>query len=193
MSAVLRNRYTPQEYVALERSAQHKSEFYRGELFAMVGGSPRHNDIAGNIYHALRNLLKGRDCRPYHSDQRIRVNPAGLHTYPDVLVVCGQLELDEADVDAVTNPRIIFEVLSKSTESYDRGKKFELYRGMDSLAEYILVSQEEPHVERFVRQLDSSWRLTEAKGLAESLELTTISCRLALADIYDNVAFEAFE
>ena len=193
MSAVLKNRYSPQEYIGLEGSAQHKSEFYRGEMFAMGGGSPRHNDIAGNIYHVLRNLLKGRDCRPYHSDQRIRVNPAGLHTYPDVLVVCGQLELDEADVDAVTNPRIIFEVLSKSTESYDRGKKFELYRGMDSLAEYILVSQEEPHVERFVRQLDSSWRLTEAKGLAESLELTTISCRLALADIYDNVAFEAFE
>ena len=189
MSAVPEKRFSLDDYIARERAATHKSEFYRGEIFAMTGGSLRHNDIAGNIYHALRTLLNGRDCRPYNSDQRIKVEPAGLFTYPDVSVICGPPKLDARDDAAVTNPRVIFEVLSESTESYDRGKKFDLYRGMVSLVEYILVSQQEPHIERFVRQSDNSWLLTEAKGLDQFVDLAAIECRLSLRDVYDNVPF----
>jgi Uma2 family endonuclease len=190
MSALPEKRYTLQEYLALERAAARKSEFYRGEIFAMVGGSPRHNDIAGNLYHTLRKLLQGRNCRPYNSDQRIKVKRSSLDTYPDVSVVCGPLELDVVDDEAITNPRAIVEVLSKSTERYDRGKKFELYREIESLAAYVLVAQDEPHVEVFTRQPEKCWVLTEAKGLGESVDLPALGCRLAMADIYEHVSFD---
>jgi Uma2 family endonuclease len=190
MSAVPTGLYTLGQYLAKEKSAQQKSEFYRGEIFAMGGGSPRHNDISGNVYHALRTQLRESTCRPYNSDQRLSVKPAGLHTYADVSVVCGPLHMDRDDRDAITNPRVIFEVLSRSTERYDRGKKFELYRGIATLAEYVLISQDEPHIERFQRQSDNSWLLTEAGGLDAAMDLASITCHLTLAEIYDNVDFE---
>ena len=189
MSAIPESRYTIEEYLARERVAPHKSEYYRGQIFAMSGGTPRHNTTAGNIFASLRGRLRGTPCRPYNSDQRIRVPANGLSTYPDVSVVCGELQLDSDDRDAIVNPPVIFEVLSKSSERYDRGKKFDLYRQLESLREYVLVSQDEPQVERFVRQEDGSWLLTVFKGLEVVLELSTLSCMLPLSEIYEDVTF----
>ena len=159
----------------------------------MAGGTPRHNTTGGNIFASLRGRLRGTPCRPYSSDQRIRIPANGLSTYPNVSVVCGELQLDSQDRDAIVNPRVIFEVLSKSTESYDRGKKFDLYRQLESLREYILVTQDEPHVERFVRQNDGSWNLNVFKGLDALLELPTIACVLPLSEIYEDVTFGSEE
>jgi len=189
MSAVPEPRYTIEEYLARERVAPYKSEYYRGQIFAMAGGTPRHNTTGGNIFAGLRGRLRGTPCRPYNSDQRIGIPANGLSTYPDISVVCGELQLDPQDREAIVNPRVIFEVLSKSTESYDRGKKFDLYRQLESLREYILVAQDEPHVERFVRQEDGSWLLNVFKGLGAVLELPTLACALPLSEIYEDVTF----
>ncbi len=174
------------EYLTRERIASSKSEFYRGQIFAMAGGSVRHNKISGNVFANLRSQLRGTTCRPFNSDQRIHIGANGLATYPDVSLVCGELEVDAEDVDAITNPIVIFEVLSKTSESYDRGKKFDFYRQLDSLREYILISQEEAQVERFVRQDDGSWNLTLFKGLESELKLQSL-CSLPLAVIYEDV------
>ena len=189
MSAILKPTYTFEEYLARERITAEKCEFYHGQIFAMAGGSPRHNTIGVNLVASLRGRLRGSPCRPFNSDQRIRIPENGLATYPDVSVVCGELQLDGADRDAVTNPRVIFEVLSKSTESYDRGKKFDLYRQLVSFQEYILVVQDEPQVERYVRQEDGSWLLTVFKGMESMLELQTLATGLPFSEIYEDVRF----
>lgn len=189
MSAVLEPRYTLEQYVAREAVAEFKSEFYRGQIFAMAGGTPRHNTVSGNIFARLHERLRGTGCRPYNSDQRIRIPANGLSTYPDVSIVCGEPQLDSLDRIAITNPIVIFEVLSEKTESYDRGRKADMYRQLPSLREYILVCQDEPQVERFVRQDDDSWLLTIFKGLEAVLELRSPGCRLPLAEIYEDIAF----
>ena len=189
MSAVPVTQYTLAEYLAREETAVYKSEFYRGQIFAMSGGSPEHNTVGGNVFAALRGRLRGSPCRPFNSDQRIRIPANGLTTYPDVAVVCGELQRDPLAPRAINNPSVIFEVLSDSTESYDRGKKFELYRQLESLREYLLVAQDEAHVERYVRQADDSWLLTVFKGLDAAVELTTLGCTLPLAEVYEDVTF----
>lgn len=189
MSAVAQPTYTYEEYLQRERVAPYKSEFFRGQIFAMSGGTPRHNLICVNIVSSLRTKLRGSPCRPYNSDQRIRIPLSGLATYPDVSVICGQLEPDRQDADAAINPRVLFEVLSPATEKYVRGKKFDFYRGLDSLQEYVLVSQEEPQVERFTRQQNGGWLLTVFKGLEAELDLSAIACRLSLAEIYEDITF----
>lgn len=189
MSAVPTPRYTLQEYVAREEVAEYKSEFYRGQIFAMSGGTVRHNTISINFAAALKTRLRGSGCRAFASDQRIRVPSDDFDTYPDASVVCGELEIDEIDRNAITSPRLFVEVLSPSTESYNRGKKFDLYRDAESLREYILVSQDEPHVERFIKQSDGSWNLLVYKGLEAILELPSISCSIPLAEIFEDVVF----
>lgn len=189
MSAVPKPRLTLSEYLLRENAAAFKSEFYRGEIFAMAGASPRHNSVVTKLIIGLGNRLLGKPCRPFTSDQRVRIPTSGLVTYPDVAVVCGPLEMDTEDRIAINNPSVILEVLSKSTESYDRGKKFDLYRELKSLREYILVSQDEPHVERFVRQDDGTWLLTVFKGVDAVLDLPTVGCSLPLAEIYNDVTF----
>lgn len=186
MSAVPKPALTYQEYLARERIASTKSEFYRGQVFAMAGGSVRHNTISGNVFAGLRNLLRGTPCRPFNSDQRIRIPANGLATYPDVSVICGEIEVDAEDADAIINPVVILEVLSKSSERYDRGKKFDLYRQLDSLQEYVLISQEEAQVERFIRQDDGSWNLTLFKGMASELKIPSL-CSIPLSVIYEDV------
>lgn len=172
------------EYLEHERVATIKSEYYAGEVFAMAGASRRHNSITGNMFAALYNKLADSSCRPFLSDQRIRISELDLGTYPDLSVVCGKLEGDKVDTEAITNPRVLVEVLSDSTESYDRGKKFDFYRQIDSLEEYVLVSQQEPIVERFKRQPNGDWLLTVYKGLDATLNLTSIQTELCLMDIY---------
>jgi len=190
MSTLPKKRYTPEEYLALERQAEHKSQYYDGEIFAMAGASRRHNLIAMNIGSELRTRLRGRPCEVYGSDMRVKVSPTGLYTYPDVVVVCGEPRFEDDHEDTLLNPTLIVEVLSPSTEDYDRGRKFAHYRRIESLAEYVLVAQQEHHVERFRRQETGEWVLRETDRPDDTLALASIDCELALVEVYDKVEFD---
>jgi len=189
MSTAPKQRFTPQEYLALERAAASKSEYFGGEIFAMAGASREHSLIASNLVRELGDQLRETPCEVHGSDLRVKVAATGLYTYPDVTIACGELHFDDESNDTLLNPRVIFEVLSPSSEAYDRGKKFDHYRQMPALTEYVLVSQSEPLVERYVRQPDGSWRLTVFKGLAAAFDLESVPCRIALSDVYIKVAF----
>jgi Uma2 family endonuclease len=188
-TAPTRRRITIAEYVALERDALEKHEFYRGEIFAMAGASPRHNVIVTNILAKLYQQLEGKPCRPYGSDQRIRVEEADLSTYPDVSVICGKMEVSPADRHAATNPVVIFEVTSPSTEGYDRGPKFELYQQSPTLQQYVIVEQVSAKIVTYERDDDGTWRYKLLVGTDQTLELPAIGSRLALADVYRDVEF----
>lgn len=150
MSSYAKQRCSAQEYLELERRAATKSEFFAGEIFAMTGASRDHNLIVANLVRELTLELKGRPCETYPSDMRVKVNATGLYTYPDLAVVCGPPQFDDEQKDTLLNPTLIVEVLSISTEAYGRGKKFAHYRKIGSLAEVLLVSQDKPHVDRYV-------------------------------------------
>ena len=180
---------SPEDYLALERSAEFKSEYFDGEIFAMAGASESHNLIVINTIRELSIQLKKRPCKVYANDMRVRVSPTGLFTYPDVMVVCGQAQFDDSHLDTLLNPTLIVEVLSDSTEAYDRGRKFEHYRKLESLAEYVLITQHRPHVESYRRQPDQRWVFAESDGLDSRLPLDAIDCELVLAEIYDKVEF----
>jgi Uma2 family endonuclease len=182
-------RLSEAEYLALERTAEFKSEFLGGELFAMAGGTLQHSLIATNLAGEFRNRLKGGRCLPFNSDLRIKVAPSGLLTYPDLSVICGPAEFVPGTNDTVLNPTVLVEVLSDSTEAYDRGTKFEHYRQIASLREYLLVNQKRPRIEQFIRQLDGRWLLNEADGLDRSLDLPSLQISIALAEIFANVSF----
>jgi Uma2 family endonuclease len=189
MSTLPNRRYTPDEYLARERTAQVRSEYLAGEIFAMAGGSRQHGRIARNLIARLDEQLRNTPCEVFGSDMRVKVVRTGLYTYPDVTIACAELEFEDRDVDTLLNPRVIFEVLSDSTEAYDRGIKFDHYREIPSLTEYLLVAQAEPLIERLVRQPDASWRLTVFKGPDAVLALETVPCRLKLAEVYFKVSF----
>lgn len=178
---------SPEEYLACERQAETRSEYLDGEMFAMTGGSYRHNVILGNLVGELRQQLKKRPCTICPNDQRVRIPETGLYTYPDIVVVCGEPRFEDESFDTLLNPVLIVEVLSPTTEAYDRGKKFESYRTIEALAEYVLVSQNEPRVEQFLRQDGQHWLFTATAGLDRSLSLSSLQCELALAEIYDKV------
>jgi Uma2 family endonuclease len=189
MAALPIKRYiTSDEYLEKERIAKTKSEYFNGEIFAMSGASYAHNVIATNLLSELRNQLRGGPCRPVGSDMRVQIKETGLYTYPDVVVVCGEPKLANEQFDVLLNPRLIIEVLSPSTEAYDRGEKFAHYRTLDSLQEYVLVSQDRYRVERFVRQSGPHWLLTEATGPKSEILFESIGCRLPLSEIYEGVA-----
>jgi Uma2 family endonuclease len=189
MSTALKRSITPEEYLANERLANFKSEFYRGEIFAMAGASEQHNLIVMNVGASLHLQLKGRPCRVYPSDLRLRIPRTGLFTYPDLMVICGepQFEFDRRDV--VTNPILLIEVLSDSTEAYDRGAKFEQYRTLDSLKQYMLIAQDRFSVESFTKQENGNWLLSATNDVQQSHKLDSIQCVLSLVDIYDKVEF----
>ncbi|HET7079982.1 MAG TPA: Uma2 family endonuclease [Chloroflexia bacterium] len=180
--------YTPEEYLALERAAPYKSEYLAGEIFAMAGAREEHNTIAANIVRQLGNQFQGRPCRVYVSDMRVRVSPAGLYTYPDVVAVCGPREFADAHHDTLINPTVIFEILSPSTEAYDRGEKFAQYWRLASLTDYVLVAQDRVRVEHFTRQGDG-WFVTAASALDDALRLASIDAVLPLAALYENLEF----
>jgi Uma2 family endonuclease len=184
---------SPEDYLALERRAEFKSEYFDGEIFAMSGASEAHNLIVANTVVDLGVQLKKRPCKLYPNDMRVKVSPTGLFTYPDVVVVCGQPRFDDSHQDTLLNPTLIVEVLSDSTEAYDRGRKFEHYRKLESLMEYVLIAQHRPHVESYRRQPDQRWVLTESDGLDSKLRLDAIDCELALAEIYDKVELQGGE
>ena len=187
MSAVLeKNRYTAEGYLTLERSASSKSEFHDGQIFAMTGASRKHNLVSGNIYRELSLQLKKHPCEAYINDMRVKAAQANSYHYPDIAVVCGTPHFEDAQVDTLLNPTLLVEVLSPSTEAYDRGGKFAHYRKIDTLREYLLVVQDRPGIERYTR-LGDVWILTEAEGLEASVELESIDCVLSLREVYDKV------
>lgn len=180
---------TPADYWELEKDSELRHEFYQGEIFAMVGGSPNHSLIAANFIGAVRSSLESGPCVVYTGDLRIKVEASGLHTYPDASIICGDLELDDTVPHTVLNPTVIMEVLSDSTEKYDRGTKSSNYRKIESLQELLLISQNAPLVERYTRT-ETGWLLTEHSGVDESLNLESVNASLALSELYRAVNFE---
>ncbi len=179
---------TPEEYLAVEREAAYKSEYLQGEAFAMVGASRRHNLISGNVFGELRQQLRDEPCEAYTNDMRVRVQSVGLYTYPDVVVVCSEPQFEDKYIDTLLNPTLLVEVLSESTEAYDRGRKSAFYRTVESLTEYLLVSQDEPRVEQYVKQSDGRWLLTDIRSLDDNVVLVSLPCQLAMKSIYEKVA-----
>lgn len=190
MSSQAKPQFTPEEYLAMERGSEQRHEYFDGEIFLMSGASESHNLIAVNISREISIQFKGRPCRVYSADMRIRVATTGLYTYPDIVAVCGQPALEDQQLDTLLNPTLVIEILSPSTEAYDRGRTFEHYRNIDSLAEYLLVSQDNAHVEHFVRQPGGQWLFSEVTGLERSVDLPSVACRLQLAEIYDKVELD---
>jgi len=188
-------RYTPGEYYRLEVQAEHRSEYFNGEIFAMAGGSLRHNRLCVNIISGLKNRLGGTPCFPYGSDLKLKIKATGLRTYPDVSVYCGKPELDPDDParQTYTNPTVLAEVLSPSTLQYDRGTKSNRYRRIESLQVILLVSHDEARVEGHVRQPDGSWSLREYAGLDQVFPLTAVGAELPLSEIYQGVDFTTDE
>jgi Uma2 family endonuclease len=178
-----KQRLTIQEYLTLERQAETKSDYLDGEMFAMSGASREHNLIALNIAASLHTQLVERPCEVYASDMRLRT-PDDLLTYPDVVVVCGEPQFGDSEFDTLLNPTVIVEVLSKSTESYDRLTKLDHYKRIPSLAEVLLVAQEYPHVEHWVRQGDGRWLVEDVQDLEAMVELPSIRCTLSLKSAY---------
>ena len=191
MSTLPKQKLTPEEYLAIERRAEYKSEYFAGEMFAMTGASRWHNLIVSNLLRIIGNEFLDRPCVVFPSDMRVKVSPTGLYTYPDVSALCGDAEFEDEEQDTLTNPTVVFEVLSKSTEGYDRGKKFEHYRKVDSLRDYVLVAQDKTHVEHFSKRSDGRWLLTEWNELSNRFQIESIDCSLNVEDIYAKVEFES--
>jgi Uma2 family endonuclease len=181
---------TPTEYLEIERRAEYKSEYYRGAMSPMSRSSSRHCLIVGNLMGELGQHLKGKRCGVYASDLRLQILPTGLYTYPDVMVICGDVQYADERQDTVQNPSVIIEVLSDSTRDYDRGRKFQQYRALPSLQEYLTVEQDAIHVERNSRQEGGQWLLTEFEKREDSVRLDSIGCVLPLSEIYDKVEWD---
>ncbi len=190
MSSQAKVYYRPDEYLALERKAVDKSEYFDGEIFAMTGASRRHNLVTGNVFAALHAQLKKRPCEIYPSDMRVKVSPTGLYTYPDLVIVCGEPLFDDEQRDTLLNPTALVEVLSKSTASYDRGEKFEHYRKLTSLDEYLVIAQNKYHIEQYVRQPDNQWLLSETDDPQKTIHLSSIQCDVVVAEMYDKVEID---
>ncbi len=190
MSAV-KKLISVEQYLLQERLANFKSEYFQGEVFEMAGGSPNHSLIAANFVGACWVALKEKSCKVFSSDLRVKVEPAGLYTYPDASIVCGELQFDDDQQDTIINPTVLVEVLSESSECYDRGAKSGYYRQVDSLKELVLISQSQPLVERFTRQVGGGWLLLESRSLSEDVRLESVGLSIAMNDLYRGVVFES--
>jgi Uma2 family endonuclease len=190
MTALPKRYFTPEEYLELELKADYRSQYVGGEIFAMAGAQPWHIEVMGNLAGLLYNQFRGRPCRAYFAEMRVRVKAGDLWTYPDVAAVCGEAKFETtANPHSLLNPQVIFEVLSPSTEAFDRGDKFARYRQLESLSDYVLVSSERMRVEHYVRQDDGSWKFKEYHRPEERLPLAGVACELPLAEIYERVSF----
>ncbi len=181
---------SPDEFLAFERAADEKHEYYDGIIVAMSGAKRAHNTISTNLNGLLWQHFKGKNCENYSNDMRVFVPKTRLFAYPDIVVICGEPQFQDNVPDTLTNPILLIEILSDSTEGYDRGLKFQNYRSIDSLKEYVLVSQDKASVEKYIKHGDGFWRLSEATGLDESITLESIDCSVTLADVYDKVNFD---
>lgn len=180
--------YTPEEYLIKEREADFKSEYRNGDIVAMPGASRQHNLIAGNIFGELYIQLLNNSCEVYINDMRVKVSDTGLYTYPDVVVVCDEPHFEDNNFDTLLNPTVIVEVLSPSTETYDRNEKFASYQTLVSLQEYVLVSQNNRNVEQYLRK-GKEWSLSVFRSVEDVMQLASIECKLALRAIYAKVKF----
>ena len=187
MPAIPKIFISEEAYLEEERKALNKSEYYKGEIFAMAGATKAHNRIVASIISAIGQYLKGKDCHYYPSDLRVYNSANGLYTYPDVTIVCGKEEYLDEELDTLLNPTVLIEVLSASTENYDRGTKFKLYRSIPSLKNYILVSSTEYAAEIFTRKEDNEWILNTTKEKDDRIHISSIDYDLSLADIYAQV------
>lgn len=187
MASVPKPYLTPEEYLHQERKAEFRSEYYRGETFAMAGASANHNLIVLNAGATLREQLRKKPCRVYPSDLKLRIEATGLYTYPDLSVVCGEPQLESDAGDVLLNPVVIVEVLSESTEAYDRGKKFEHYRTIPTLRHYVLISQDRHSIDCFSLLDDGVWILKDCQGLEGKVTLDAIGGELAAFEVYDKV------
>ncbi len=190
MAAAPREYLSPEEYLALERRAETKHEYVDGVLLAMVGGTPTHSQIAMNAGVALAIQLRGRPCIVYNSDLKVGIAKLRAYAYPDVTVVCETPQIADGERDVLLNPLLIVEVLSPSTEQYDRTGKFLRYQRIPGFAEYLLIAQDRPLVELCSRQEDGMWEWVAVEGLEATITIPSLDCTLALADIYNNVQFD---
>jgi Uma2 family endonuclease len=179
---------TAEEYLALDRAAEFRSEFLDGEIIAMSGGSARHSKLQVNLTLELETALRGTPCQTFSADLRVRVSPR-MYTYPDLTVVCGKPVLADERQDILLNPTVIVEVLSPSTEHYDRGVKFQCYRGIDSLRDYILVAQDQIRIEQYTRGEANTWTLRDYHDIRETLLIESVRVSLPLASIYERIEF----
>ena len=188
MGATEKIRYTEAEYLALAEEQETKYEYIDGYIIAMAGGSPNHSQIAMNIGVALAIALKKQNCTVYNSDLKLKA--AQSYFFPDCMVICNKPELDQTSKNIVTNPTLIVEVLSESTESYDRGQKFMYYRQLKSLQGYLLIAQDRIHIDAYHRSGEGAWVLTDSISLDNDIHIPHLDIHLATSDIYDKVAFE---
>lgn len=190
MSAIPKTKLTAKDYLEFERNSEEKHEYFNGEIFPMSGAKRNHNKISTNLSGLVWQHLKGKNCESYSNDMRVFVPKTALYTYPDLVVVCGEPQFQDNVFDTLLNPVLLIEVLSDSTESYDRGKKFQHYRSIESLQEYILVSQDEARIEKYVKHGDGFWLLSEAVGIDSEIKFSSIKCLIKLIEVYDKVVFE---
>lgn len=191
MALARERKFSPEEYLTLERQAAVKSEFVDGTVMAMAGRSAEHDTIVGNLGARLHAQLRGTSCRVFTSNMKVRTDASGLFAYPDLTVVCGEVGFHDPSRDVVTNPKVIFEVLSPSTEAFDRGKKRIRYQTVETLTDYCLIAQDEARVEHWTRQPDGRWLVSASQGLDGTLELVSIGCTLPLAELYERVNLDA--
>jgi Uma2 family endonuclease len=178
---------TPEEYLEIERAAERKSEYHEGEMFAMAGAKRAHNLLATNLLAELREHFRSQPCEVYPGDIRVRVKPAGPYMYPDVVGVCGDPKFLDEREDTLLNPGLLVEVLSPSTEASDRGRKFEQYKAIESLRDYLLVASDRIHADLYTRQPDGRWILTSADKMEDSLTLESVGTSLTMADLYEKM------
>lgn len=192
MSLQPKHRYTLEEYFALELASEEKYEFWAGEVFCMSGASLAHNRIARNLGTALDMQLSARGCEVFPADMRIKVPSYPPYRYPDLTALCGQPEIERVSgLDVLVNPALIVEVLSPSTEAFDRGDKFTYYKSIASFSEYLLIAQHRPHVSQFVKQEDGVWTFREFNEMTDTVQCASVPCVLSLSEVYRDVTFES--
>lgn len=190
MSTEVKRRYSLEEYLELERDSEVRYEFWNGEIYAMSGGTLSHDQIMGNLFDSLRTNLRSTDCRVFTNNMQIKVPAAPPYRYADGSVVCGKVEVERFNGnDLLLNPSLIVEVLSPTTEAFDRGDKFTYYKSIPSLREYLLIAQHRPHVTYYVKQTTGKWDYEETNDLTANFHLPTVDCTLALSDVYAGVEF----
>jgi len=185
--------YSPEEYLALEIASETRNEYINGEIIPMSGGMPNHNQIALNVAGTLNFLLKRQPYRVFVTDQRLWISSKGIYTYPDVMVVSGDLILQEGRKDTIINPLLIIEVLSKSTRNYDQGEKFTFYRTIPTFQEYVVVDQYSHHVQQYAKTGVKKWDFQEYDRLEDEITFASLPFAIALADIYDKVELQQTE
>lgn len=190
MAAIPKERFTIEEYIEFDKNSEERWEYFDGIVISMSGGTLAHNQISANLLSGLRNNALAQGCQVLPADMRIKVPKAPPYRYADIVVVCGTPVIESIQgLDVLVNPRLIVEILSGSTEAYDRGKKFVSYKSIDSFEEYLLIAQNRPYITHYVRQADGSWSRTDIEGLDSEIELVSISCKISLREIYALVEF----